>query len=227
MQFDRVGIDPKETSLRDISAPLDKAMTAKLKEVVQAATASFNEFDYAQSLQTTEELFWEYCDHYLELVKARSYEESATEGRASALATLSYTLKTFLRLFAPVLPYITEEIWSWSFAEQTGKDSSVHTTLWPSVNELAEVTLDAPRDTLPLAIEVIGKIRGAKTEQQKSLKWAVDEVTVEADEASIATLRLVSDDLEKGGNVAQGKLGLYQKANSTGITAVAVVLRTE
>jgi valyl-tRNA synthetase len=224
MQFDRVGIDPNATKIGEITAPLDKAMVARLMNVVKESTESLNSFDYAQSLQITEELFWEYCDHYLELVKARSYEENATAGRASALATLSLTLKTFLRLLAPVLPYITEEIWSWGFSSSSGKDSSIHTTQWPAITEINGLVLDAPDNTLPLAIEVIGKIRGAKTEQQRSLKWAVEKVTVTADETSIQALHLVCEDLEKGGNISSGNLSLIKTSDTPGISSVTVVL---
>ena len=228
LQFERVGIDPRKNVVTDITETLDKAMAAKLVDVVTLATKSFTEFDYAQALQISEDAFWEYCDHYLELVKARSYEETDSVARKSALATLSYSLKTFLKLFAPVLPYITEEIWSWSFAEETGKNASIHTASWPSIEELKDVTLDAPAATLPLAIEVIGKIRGAKTDNQRSLKWVVDSVQIAADESSLQTLRLVVSDLEKGGNVIKGKLQLNTVASEVpGVSKVDVVLASE
>ena len=86
--------------------PMDIAMIARLREVVAQASEAFEGFDYARALQDTEEAFWEFCDHYLEMVKSRSYSEEDTPGRRSALAALSIVLKTFLRLFAPFLPYI-------------------------------------------------------------------------------------------------------------------------
>jgi valyl-tRNA synthetase len=210
MQLDRVNHSPSDDSIKMVTQPLDIALLNRLSIVIESATKSFEAFDYAQSLQTSEEAFWEYCDHYLELVKARSYEETDSAGRQSAIHALSISLKIFLRLLAPFIPYITEEIWSWRFSKVSANSiDSIHTASWPKASECAANNhKNVDELTLPLAIEVISAIRGAKTTRQKSLKWPVSSVEVMASPAGVSALQAIITDLEKGGNVASGHLKL-------------------
>src|SRR5690606_14586577 len=153
--------------------PLDLAFLARLRSVVEQATAAFERFEYAISLQATEDAFWSFCDDYLELVKSRSYAEEDTPGRRSAIATLRIAMSTFLRLLAPFLPYVTEEVWSWRLAGE-GRSRSIHTSPWPSASELQpgghRENIEA---VFAAASDVLGKIRGAKSEAKVSLRWPV------------------------------------------------------
>jgi valyl-tRNA synthetase len=122
-----------------ITEPLDLAFLAKLKKVCEDATHSFESFEPAQALMETEKFFWShYTDSYLELVKSRTWGEKNSDQerkvKASAVHSLRLGLKTFLKLFAPVLPYTTEEVWSWAF---TGDAKTVHHSLF---GDLAEFT---------------------------------------------------------------------------------------
>ncbi|MCS5637579.1 MAG: valine--tRNA ligase, partial [Myxococcota bacterium] len=120
-----------------ISAELDRAFVAKLSELAQASRREYEAYNYAHSLQETESFFWtHFTDTYLELVKARArlHADGATgsdlAASGSAVASLRLGLSVLLRLFAPVLPYISEEVWSWSFAEESG-EASIHRAPWP------------------------------------------------------------------------------------------------
>ena len=93
-------------------------------------------FEYAAALDHVERFFWSgFTDTYVEMVKARCRANDDPAGRASALATLELALTTFLRLFAPFLPYVTEEVWSWGFGK--GSTPSVHRAPWPGEADFA------------------------------------------------------------------------------------------
>ncbi len=120
-----------------VSHPLDRAFLARLAEAVAKATASFDELDYAGALDTIERFFWAgFTDNYLELVKARARSETDAAGRASAVAALQQGLSVLLRLLAPYLPYVTDEVWSWGFAKSAGS-RSIHRAPWPAAAEIA------------------------------------------------------------------------------------------
>ncbi len=126
-----------------VTHPLDLAFLARLRDTVEKATAAFEDLDYAGALDTVERFFWAgYTDNYLELVKARARSESDPTGRASAVAAVQQGLSVLLRLLAPYLPYVTEEVWSWGFARATGTES-VHRAAWPSAAEFGAVPPDA------------------------------------------------------------------------------------
>jgi valyl-tRNA synthetase len=119
-----------------VSHPLDCSFLARLGETAEKATSAFDELDYAGALDAVERFFWSgYTDNYLEMVKARARSEADAAGRSSAVAALQQGLGVILRLLAPYLPYVTEEVWSWGFAGATGAPS-IHRAPWPSAGEL-------------------------------------------------------------------------------------------
>ncbi|MFP3032821.1 MAG: class I tRNA ligase family protein, partial [Wolbachia sp.] len=118
-------------SINSISETMDKWILSKLYKVIGKATNNLLQFEYCEALGAVEEFFWkDFCDNYLELVKKRAYGSS--EATLSAKQSLAYVLNIILRLFAPFLPYITEEIY-----HQLYSYNSVHNqSNWPSKEEL-------------------------------------------------------------------------------------------
>jgi valyl-tRNA synthetase len=190
-----------------ISEPLDLALVARLRVVIAQATRAFEAFDYTSSLKVIEESFWHFCDHYLELVKLRSYSDDDTPGRSSALATLGLGLNAYLRLLAPFLPFVTDEAWSWRFAGM-GRMQSVHTAPWPTVGEFEAIPSPEAEGGFEAAVEIMTAIRGAKTVAQKSLKWPVASLEITGPEAARAALAPVIADILRAGNVVDGGLTL-------------------
>jgi valyl-tRNA synthetase len=163
---------------------IDIAMLHRLAGVVDEATKAFEEFDYARVLERTEEFFWWFCDDYVELVKTRGYLSHTEEGAMSARAALRRALSTLQRLLAPLLPFVTEEVWSW------WQSGSVHQSIWPTTAALTDGLTDGPNEALLDAIcGAIGVIRRAKTEAKVSQRAVVTEATfvTSADAATAIT----------------------------------------
>ncbi len=172
------------------SHALDLAFLAELSRAVERATAAMERWDHSGALAEAEQFFWRgFTDNYLELVKSRARGGHDGEGRASAVATLRLALDTFLRLFAPFLPFITEEIWSWSFAEELGLPS-IHRAPWPK--------LDAPEaepGVFEAAVAFFAAVNRAKSEGNVSIARPVDELRLAANLTSAGRLALVLPDV--------------------------------
>nr|MDA8290104.1 class I tRNA ligase family protein [Actinomycetota bacterium] len=177
--------------------PLDAAMLDRLAETVAEATESLESYEHARALERTERFFWTFCDDYLELVKGRAYRDGP--GAVSARGALGSALSALLRLFAPYLPFATEEAWSW------WHDTSVHLAPWPDASSLS-VDADARGEVLDVAGTVLGEVRRAKTVAKRSMRWPVTRVTVRGDERSLALASLASDDLAEAANARSVEL---------------------
>src|SRR5262249_20675359 len=88
----------KTAPIGPVTEPLDRAMLARLHQVVAQATSALQEYDYAAALRVTETFFWGFCDDYIELVKRRRGRDDG--GAASANAAAQTALSVMLRLFA-------------------------------------------------------------------------------------------------------------------------------
>jgi valyl-tRNA synthetase len=164
-----------------ITAPVDRAILRTLATLVHEATHDFEQYEYARVLQHTEEFFWRFCDDYLELVKGRRYGEQGAALAASANATLVAALSVLLRLLAPFLPFVTEEVWSW------WKDGSIHLAPWPTQEELEELLSAAPdtareadQQTYDWATVVLFEVRKQRSEAKQALKVPISKVFVRA-----------------------------------------------
>jgi valyl-tRNA synthetase len=183
-----------------VGATLDRALLHRLAALVDEATSAFEGYDYARALERTEAQFWTFCDDYVELVKSRAYGGLGEDEATSARAALRLALSTFLRLFAPFLPFVTEEVWSW------WQEGSVHRSSWPTAAELAVVGEVGPQGggvLLELASWVLGRIRSAKTEHKLSMKAPVARVVVRVPADQAAMLQEAVADLREAGVVEE------------------------
>ncbi len=200
-----------------VTEPLDLAMLDRLAEVIRRSTAAFEDYDQASALESAEQFFWSFCDDYLELVKPRAYaaeHDGATAG--SAVTALRCALSVLLRLFAPLLPFVTEEAWSW------WQEGSIHRAPWPVPEELETLRLRTPgaaasssRGAIALAAQrvdgagldaaagAIGAIRKAKSEARLPQRSGVARVIVRGRPEELNVVASVIDDVVAAGHVGQ------------------------
>jgi valyl-tRNA synthetase len=167
---------------RPIAHELDRAFVNALRELVAGATAAFARFNHAQALAETESFFWgAFTDTYLELAKlrARGEGEGGEAGRGSAVATLRLAQNVLLRLFAPFLPYICEEVWSWAFARESGAPS-IHRAPWPGPADFAAVAPPASERCFERATDCWRAINKAKADASVSMGREVASLAIVA-----------------------------------------------
>ena len=188
------------TGATEVTEAVDQAMLLALADVVREATIAFEAYDHTKSLELSEKFFWTFTDDYLELVKERAYNADGTVSasqQASAAIALRKALHVMLRLFAPFLPFATEEVWGW-WQKTAG---SIHRASWPVVEELTEGIDAGNAGLLDLASIAVGGVRKAKSDAKASMKAAVESATIEAPAAVLTSLRLIESDLKSVGKI--------------------------
>ncbi|GAB2695181.1 valine--tRNA ligase [Thalassiella azotivora] len=185
-------VDPDPAA---VTEPLDRAVLAALAGVVREATEAFDAFDYTRALEVTERFFWTFCDDYVELVKERAYGGAGEDGARSARAALALALSVQQRLLAPVLPYATEEVWSW------WREGSVHRAAWPAASELAAAVEGADAAVLPTVAAALAAVRGRKSAAKVSQRTEVARAVVTAPDDVLARVRAARADLMGAGRV--------------------------
>lgn len=168
-----------------ICETLDKWILARLNRTIEKATAEFEKFEYSNARAAVEDFFWnDFCDNYLEMIKGRAYNEEGSNdsGQRSAVHAIYYCLEAVLKLFAPITPHITEELYSHIFDNEHQKIGSIHRPgTWPDakdypVDEKAERTGIA-------ACAILDVVRRMKADKNVSLKWPLDKLIISGDAA--------------------------------------------
>ncbi|GIL31415.1 valine--tRNA ligase [Actinocatenispora comari] len=190
-----LGLGSADALHAPVTEPLDRAMLSELRGVIAAATAAFQAFDHTAALEAAERFFWAFCDDYLELVKSRAYGERGDAAAASARSALGWALSAQLRLLAPVVPFVTDEVWSW------WRYGSIHRATWPTAHELTPLVGDEPGLRLATVGEALRQIRKAKSQRKVSMRTDVSLAEVSAPAALVEEIRLASDDLRAAGHL--------------------------
>ena len=183
-----------------LTHPLDRALVSRLASVVADASRSLDGYDYARALERAESFFWWYCDYYLELVKGRRYDPDPAVSGPVSLA-LRRSLSVLQRLFAPFLPFVCEEVWSW------WQEGSVHLASWPDAAELAGA--DAPGGeqaeredhALDVAADVLREVRKAKSQARRPMRAPVSSILVRDSAERLSALELGAGDLCQAGSI--------------------------
>ena len=172
---------------------------ADLAAVVRDATEALDAYEYTRALDRTEAFFWAFCDDYLELAKSRRYGDHGEGGAMSANTAMQTTLSVLLRLFAPYVPFVTEEAWSWWHS------GSVHRAAWPTAAEI-DVLLGvtpASAEALRVAQDVLAALRRAKSEAKVGMKAAIARAEVRDTGERLAQLETVRADVCAAGGVQE------------------------
>ncbi len=202
------------TDNKVITEPLDQSMLNGLADVVKQATKAFEEFNYTKALESAEQFFWPFCDDYVELVKDRVYGAQGDAAADSAKAALGIATQTFLKLFAPFLPFVTDEVWSW------WQEGSVHKSVWPKVSE---VSVDGASSEVNESVSlVLSHIRKVKSDAQVSMKAEISLAEITAPSNVLSLVKLAETDVLTAGRI--------QKANwieGSEISVSATIAPTE
>jgi len=154
---------------------IDIWVISRLFKTIEKSTNEFDKFEYSNARSAIEDFFWnDFCDNYLELVKVRVYGEndnSSQESQMSAVHTIYHCLDTILRLFAPIVPHITEELYSHIFVkkhkEYGGSINSLNT--WPQVKNYF-YNNEAEAQGIK-CVSILNAVRKLKAERNVSIKW--------------------------------------------------------
>lgn len=169
---------PEETQLQDI----DRWMLSKYSKLVKRCTKQMDEFDYSQTMKEVEYFLWhELADHYIEMIKSSIYEEKNVESIQYTLYTVGLGL---LKLFAPFIPFITEEIYQNQYKDSKG-DNSIHVSAWPE-----PILVDEEKEnTGELVKNYISQIRSWKSEQGIALNASINTSATYASKETISKLK--------------------------------------
>ncbi len=190
---------------------MDKWLLTKLQKLIFSVTESFEKYEYSKVKQETEQFFWNvFCDNYLEIAKDRLYNpEQHREGaRESGQYALYEASLNILKLFAPIMPYITEEIYQLYHAEKE-KLLSIHVSQWPQFNE--KLVYNDAEKTGDYAVDIISAVRKFKSEKNLSLKTELKMLTIECSKRVRELLELILGDLSattKAKDIEFGKADL-------------------
>jgi valyl-tRNA synthetase len=189
-----------------VTEPLDKAMLAGLAQVVKTATSAFEAYDHTRALEAAESYFWTFCDDYVELVKERAYDGAplgepidpyapCAPGAASARAALALAVDTFLRLFAPFLPFATEEVWSWF------QKGSIHRAPWPVAEPLEAVADGADAALVGASGAALSALRKIKSDAKVAQRTEIVSVDLLVPENLMVHVNAAKADIMAAGRV--------------------------
>ncbi|MBN2459019.1 valine--tRNA ligase [Candidatus Woesearchaeota archaeon] len=158
---------------------MDRWLLIEFNKAAKNATEFFNDYNFSEAKKVAEQVFWRVlCDNYLEIAKSRLYDTANQAARRSAQHALYHTFLGILKLFAPIMPYMAEELYQAYYANN-GRNGvkSIHLSNWPEYDK--KIQDDAAEKLGSLAINIISQARKHKTSKQMSLKQELARVVVE------------------------------------------------
>ena len=200
--------------LKGITEAIDGAWMMFMGETYKKVSEFLENFKYDSALRLVEKTFWSFCDNYIELVKARTYQLKGEPGGISGALTLDCSLYLFLKMFAPFLPYITEEVWSWRYK---GESDSIHLSPWEKGSSLTdqvslpfiqkkdlkktEDTIQQSEEFLGVVFSILEQVRNQKASQRKSLSSPVENLILKGNFQQIEWFHFCKEDILRAGHI--------------------------
>tara|TARA_R110002124_G_scaffold149220_1_gene315153 strand:+ start:312787 stop:315297 length:2511 start_codon:yes stop_codon:yes gene_type:complete len=217
-------VDPASFPKFEDRALEDRWLLTQLHQLTAEMTTAFDGFDYASAKEKLHKFFWgTFCDNYLELVKARFWDDYAWDdaARLSAQATLFDSVRMLLGLFAPFTPFVTEEIYQQ--ANKFGEDHvSLHVSPWPKA-DAAIIAHDIGGD-MSYVLKTLAGVRRLRSEQQIGAGALLESVTITLNGADMAMKDLMPDIEMSLLSAARAKALHIETANDAEETAYEIVV---
>ena len=173
--------DPKTAKEIPVSERFieDRWVLAELNKAIEETRKNLDKYDNYNARASIDTFFWEiFCDQYLEFIKDRfwSPEKYSPESKLSAQWTLYTVLRNIIGLYAPFIPFITEELWQKIYRDFEG-GKTLHLTQYPEVKE--EYNTDV--ETMNVALEILKRVRGLRTERKIGNGAKLETLTIPSD----------------------------------------------
>jgi len=195
-----LGDDSFDSDNQSVICPLDNSFLRGVIDLISAATSAFESNDWGTALAQIESFFWsEFCDDYIELIKSRAYGAAAPQ-RNSAISSLHLSFSILLRLVAPIVPFVAEEIWSQIY-QRNFRGISIHRSTWPTSSELPASAMGAERDCFKNAQWLMSHIRRNKAALQVGMRWPVKTLLIRLPSEVIPKINDIMDDVAAAGTV--------------------------
>lgn len=181
---------------------VDELMLNKVNDLTKKVKEFYMKYNIAEGKKLAENFFWKtFCDNYLEIIKNRVYRGKGDK-KISAQYTLYYSLLAILKMFSPVTPFITEDIYQ-NYFKKYEKEKSIHISAWPEQIKIKNKNTDV----FDLMIDIVSKVRQAKSNAKKSVKA---EIILTLDKKTKGKLKYVLDDLRAVINAKDIKTGKFK-----------------
>jgi valyl-tRNA synthetase len=178
---------------------IDQYILIKTKQLVNQAKEHYKKYNISNAKKITEDFFWHYfCDNYLEIVKKRIYNNK--KGKESAQYALYTSLLAILKLLAPIMPFITEEIYQIHYKEQ--KQDSIHLT------EFSDIDIKEDKKILEAGdffILTLSKIRQEKSNSKKPMNSEIILTLPKSDQTLLKEMLEDLKDVSVAKEIKEGK----------------------
>ena len=181
---------------------MDSWILSELDKIIALCTKSFENYEYARVKSEIEHFFWHtFCDNYLEIVKRRVYSGTKEEKLSAQYALYTCLLK-ILKVLAPIMPYITEEIYQ-KFFKENEKHKSIHISSWP----ISEISDKKAEEAGELFTQILTQVRKQKSEEKKGMK---SEIILTLEKEKLDKLKPVLEDLKAVTSSKEIKSGSFK-----------------